>query len=516
MSQASRRKFLSDVGQGMLLASVGTTLAAELNLAPALAADVEPNARLTFGTLEPLVAILQETPAEKLLPLLVEKVKQGVSLKTLTAAGALANARAFGGNDYIGYHTFMALAPAFAMSEELPSEQRALPVLKVLYRNASRIQAFGGNGKDVLNPVVAEALSGDEPGGERIQAICRSGNMDLAEKTFAALAKGSTGEAFNHMQYALQDEVDVHRVVLAWRAWLTLDFTGVEQAHTLLRQSVRYCVNAENGMKRRNGSPSSIRTLLPKLLEQHKLLANQLGAKRGDDSWLASLAKVIANASRDQAAEAVAAALAEGFAPDSIGEAMSLAANELVLRDPGRQSANGEKQIGSVHGDSVGVHASDAANAWRHIAAVSNPRNTAASLIVGAFHTAGQAGGLKKDFYPSAEHLDKVTLKDEAALLKELKAAVQAQDQFQAAAVTQRYGELGFDARSVFQTLLQFAVSEDGALHAEKYYRTVVEEFSASRPAYRWRHLTALARVTASECGRPAPGIAQARELLKG
>jgi hypothetical protein len=63
--------------------------------------------------------------------------------------------------------------------------------------------------------------------------------------------------------------------------------------------------------------------------------------------------------------------------------------------------------------------------------------------------------------------------------------------------------------------MLRYAISEDGALHAEKYYRTVTEEFAATRPAFRWRHLAGLARVTASEYGWPAPGVAQARQLLK-
>ena len=84
-----------------------------------------------------------------------------------------------------------------------------------------------------------------------------------------------------------------------------------------------------------------------------------------------------------------------------------------------------------------------------------------------------------------------------------------------AAAVVHRYGALGHAPRPVFDLLLRYAVSEDGALHAEKYYRTVTEEFSATRPAFRWRQLVALARVTASEYGRPAAGIAEARELLK-
>ena len=77
------------------------------------------------------------------------------------------------------------------------------------------------------------------------------------------------------------------------------------------------------------------------------------------------------------------------------------------------------------------------------------------------------------------------------------------------------YGELGQPERPVFDLLLCYAISEDGALHAEKYYRTVSEEFAATRAAFRWRQLTALARVTASEYGRPAAGCEEARGLLK-
>ena len=84
-----------------------------------------------------------------------------------------------------------------------------------------------------------------------------------------------------------------------------------------------------------------------------------------------------------------------------------------------------------------------------------------------------------------------------------------------ACAIVQRYGELHLPSRPVFDLMLKYAVSEDGALHAEKYYRTVSEEFAATRPAFQWRQLAALARVTASEHGYPAPGYEQACQLLK-
>jgi hypothetical protein len=505
MTRWTRRDFLADVGKGMLAASIGAAAAAEMGLAPANAFDGPE--RLSFGNLEPLAALIQETPPDKLLPALVEKLHGGADLRTLVAAGALANARAFGGQHYEGYHTFMALAPAYDMARELPEERRALPVLKVLYRNATHIQASGGNKHDVLHPVQTAVPPEGRPGGEVLREAVRKREVDRAEQTFAALCQGKAEDAYNDLQLIVQDQVNVHRVVLAWRAWALLDLTGKEHAHTLLRQSVRFCC--------KEGNDANVPAVLVKLLDQYKLVGRPLGDKKPDDAWVEKMGQTVYGSGRAEAAEAVAAALAEGMAPEAISEAIALGANQLVLRDPGRQKADGFKGVGSVHGDSVGVHASDAANAWRNIARVSNPRNTVASLIVAAYHTAGQQKYAGREPLPWAEQLEKITAKDAPALLGEAEDAIKAGDQARACAAVQRYGDLGHAARPVFDLLLCYAVSEDGALHAEKYYRTVTEEFAALRPAFRWRQLVALARVTASEYGRPAPGYQEACRLLK-
>jgi hypothetical protein len=517
MGASSRREFLADVGRGMLIAGLGPALAADLGLARAEAAE-EGGDRLKFGALEPLVALMQETPLDRLLPALVEKRREGTDLRTLTAAAALANARTFGGHDYIGFHTIMALVPAYEMARRMRADRRPLPVLKVLYRNTSRIQDFGGVKKEVLHPVEAGGLSKGRDGGELLQQATRKADFDEAERTFAALAKGQpAGEAFNHLQYAVQDEVDVHRVVLAWRSWALLDLTGKDQAHTLLRQSVRYAVRTEQSIVDKKRRPPAIRAVLPKLLDQYKLVGRPLGKRTADDAWVERLSRTIYGGKPAEAAEAAAAALAEGMAPGAVAEAMVLAANRLVLCDQGRPKewAQDGKPVGSCHGDSVGVHASDAANAWRNIARVSNPRNIVASLIVGAYHTAGQLHHQNKDPYPLPEQLEKVKAKGAAGLLKEAEGAIRDKDQFRACAVVHRYGELGHDPQPVFDLLLRYAVSEEGALHAEKYYQTVSEEFGFLRPAFRWRELAALARVTTSEYGYPARGYAEACKLLR-
>src|SRR5437667_9028271 len=152
----TRREFLAEVGRGMLVASLGYELATDLGLSSALAE--ETTERLTFGSLEPLVRLMQDTPATRLVPVLVEQMRSGADLRRLVAAAALANARTFGGEDYVGFHTMMALAPAFHMSQELPAELQPLPVFTVLYRNTNRIQERGGRKAEVLHPVKPAAL----------------------------------------------------------------------------------------------------------------------------------------------------------------------------------------------------------------------------------------------------------------------------------------------------------------------------------------------------------------------
>ena len=370
----SRRQFLAEVGQGMLVASVGSALAVDLGLAPKAIADDAPNKRLTFGAMEPLVSMMQSTPADKLLPLVVSKLQSGTDLRIVVAAAALANARAFGGHDYDGYHTFMALLPAYQMAQELPEASRALPVLKVLHRNSRFIQNAGAVDHDALHALVAD---GQPPSnGERyaLRDAVRLADQARVERTLATIALGSLDDAYQQVQSCVQDEVNVHRVVLSWRAWATLDLTGKDQAVTLLRQSVRFCVDSEQERIKKKQAEPGVRATLTKLLDQYHLVGAKPGTKAAEDAWIEKLCQAIYAGNREQAADAVAAALAEGMAPADVGEAISLAANRLVLRDPGRTRGDPERPVGSVHGASVGVHASDSANAWRNIA----PRKRAA------------------------------------------------------------------------------------------------------------------------------------------
>jgi hypothetical protein len=404
------------------------------------------------------------------------------------------------------------------MAGLLPENEAALPVFKVLYRNTQRIGEHGGRDAEVLHAVAqAASVTSGRPGVAEFLAALKAKDVVLAERFLEDCTTRDTAAAFNTLLHLVQENVEVHRTVLPYRAWEMIDLVGTEYASILLRQSLRYCLDAEN---QRQAGWSAHGKVLATLLESHHLLGREPGTKKGDDAFIEDLSRTIFQSSPEEAAGAVASALAEGFLPSIIGEALSLAASEIVLRDPGRIPAweFPGKVVGSVHGDSIGVHASDSANAWRNLARVSSGRNTYACLILGAWQVArdrgARSGLIDAEPVPSKRQLSAIKNSEEAVLLDQLDEAVQDNMQAHAAAIVRRYADLGLPEGPVFDRLLRYAISEDGALHAEKYFQTVRDDFYSTRPAFRWHHLIALARVTASEYGYAAAGQEEARALL--
>ena len=325
-----------------------------------------------------------------------------------------------------------------------------------------------------------------------IRDACRKPDVDLAERLLATVGD-SPRDAFNALQPAMQDDLNVHRFVLAHRAYGLVNLLGKDYSYSLLRQCVRFCVDQERDRVRHNYPESPLRALMPKLLDQYKLAGKSLGNRDPGDEAVDQLSEAIYKGPNQRSAEAVAAALAEGIDPEVVGEAISLAANRYVLR----QGAGNWR----THGDAAGVHSSDATNAWRNMARVAETRHAVTGLIVAAYHVGVQSPPFNTPPYPTDEHRALVKVQDAPGLLAETDDAIRHNDQPRATAAIQVYGERGYEVEPVLALLLKYAVSEDGRLHGEKYYNTVCEEYRTTRPAFRWRQVVALARVTASAYG---------------
>src|SRR6185295_3420796 len=303
MIPSSRREFLRDVGRGMLVAGIGTAVASDLGFSTAFA-DRGPEA-LPLGSHEALVELIRGTPPEQLQPILISKLKAGeVNNKQLISAAALANAEAFGGTDYVGYHTAMAMLPALNISTQLPAERSALPVRKVIYRNSAQCQSHGGGSKATLMALHAAEHSAEGDMGLKIREACRSADTKVAESVFGDMRNATPQEMFNAIQPAVQDDINVHRFVFAHRTYGMIGLLGKEYAHTLLRQSVRQMVDFELEHKRHNHPENPIRDLLPQLLDQYKLVGKTLGKKDPGDVAIDKLARTIYNGPPARSADA--------------------------------------------------------------------------------------------------------------------------------------------------------------------------------------------------------------------
>jgi len=491
MTHTNRRAFLSDVGRGMLAAGLGGSLANDLGFSTAFAEQGSDS--IPLGEYTALVELMRNTPAAKLQPLLAAKILKGeTDLKQLIAAGALANAVTFGGCDYVGFHTAMAMLPALEMSRQLATNRQLLPVLKVLYRNAQQIQNVGGASQTTLQALDAAEHASEGDVGVLIRDACRNVDVALGENLLAKVGD-SPLDAFNALQPAMQDDLNVHRFVFAHRTYGLVSLLGKEYAYSLLRQCVRFCANHEQMRIDHKQPESPIRTVVPKLLDQYKLVGKKLGKRDPGDGAVDELSQAIYYGPRDRAAEVAAAALAEGFDPEIVGEAISLASNLYVLR----QGSDKWR----THGDSAGVHSSDATNAWRNMARVAESGHAVSGLIVAAYHAGIQSAPFQTPAYPIDEHRALVKTSNGAGLLAETEDAIRNNDQGRATAAIQIYGERGYEVAPVFDLMLKYAVSEDGRLHGEKFYHTVREEYRTTRPAFRWRQIVALARVTSSAYG---------------
>jgi hypothetical protein len=438
--EPSRRHFLEVLGSGMFLTSLGVGLTQELGLA--------------------------QTPLAKLQPRIVAEIDGGASLAQLIAAGALANARAFGGRDYEGYHAFMALMPAYEMSTTMTGRGAARPVLKVLYRNTARMQAMGADHEPAMRgkPRSTSASGPDEQSSESLMLRVRSRDMQGAEAAFDAL----------------------------------------------LRQSIRQCVDREGSV--RSISEQPIRRELPSALEESGVLRAPLGRRAVDDDWIQARAHELRRANPKEGARLVAAALREGIAPEALGEALSLASTQRMLRQRGRNSASPGKPVGSVHGAGTGVHSSDTAAAWRGMARFGSEYQRKLALVAGGYHVAGQGAQVAAE--PFGYEGVEVEARTEQASLGMLAECLRSQDQAGAARAASLYAELGAALEPILALLHDSSLASDGALHAEKYYRTQAEALEGDRPAFRPLHLAALARVCASQSFASGAGRGQALALL--
>src|SRR5437899_11149436 len=281
--------------------------------------------------IEPLVQFIEETDGSRILEATLDKLRDGLPVKTLLTASALAVTRSSDlppGHHGGPLHPLVGIHALHHTVERVSGEQRFLPVLQHVALSNKHINHPG------MGPyILADAQPVD------------SGGVDGTKKAFFAAVNRGLYNAADHALLWLWDNIphaealdllltvaipkttlDDHYFIFPMFTWRALDWLGREYTPFLMRPAVRYVS--------RFPTPPPLRDIEP-LVEEYELLKRPLGFHTSPHEAGAIGLRGEAITECDTYAEIprmLAKALADGLSLQGTGEALSVGAAGLFMR----------------------------------------------------------------------------------------------------------------------------------------------------------------------------------------
>jgi hypothetical protein len=371
MSQRpSRRRFLQTAAAAG--ASLGLSeWAGLLPLGPANAdeARVTPGLVRFSPEIEPVVRLIEETPQEKCIAVMVEQLRKGLPYRHFLAALYLAAIRAarWHGDGVHGYdHSAYWVHSAYQLSLDLPAGEQLLPAFQAL-------SGFKGGQKAYPNKKGTPELTGKLPAADKapdeLHTALREWDSDRAERAIVALArsKGSTAVLEPLWHYAGRDWGFIgHMAILVASSCRLLETIGWQHAEHVLR----YVVQGLAGWGKSHADDPDVRPYWGNLKRVEKIVARLPGdwaGEKSNEGLTKELVTCLREGKGDEACELAASQLADGKAQArAIWDAVHLTAGELVLNS---KTGGGRHLPFRTNGDAL--HANTSANGLHYAFRVS-------------------------------------------------------------------------------------------------------------------------------------------------
>jgi hypothetical protein len=309
-------------------------LAALAPLGPAKAdeAKVTPDLVRFSPEIEPVVRLIEQTPRDKCIAVMVEQLKKGLPYRYFLAALYLAAIRAarWHGDGAHGWdHNAYVVHSAYQLSLDLPAGERLLPAFYAL-------SCFGH--KAYTDKRGTRELTGKLPAAdkavEELHAAMKEWDADRAERAVVALARsrGSTAVLEPLWHYACRDwDFIGHLAILAANSFRLLDTIGWQHAEHVLRYVIQGF--AGGGKARENHADvRPYRANLPRVAKAVGRLPGGWAEGQGNEGLTKDLLTLLREGKGDEACDLSVKRLTMGKArAGAVWDAVHLAAGELVL-----------------------------------------------------------------------------------------------------------------------------------------------------------------------------------------
>jgi len=314
-----------------------------------------------------------------------------------------------------------------------------------------------------------------------------------------------------------KNQLDDHYFLFPVFTWRALEYLGWEYAQYIGRAPVRYVT--------RPTMPASLDDV-DALIATFGLLERDLRVATGDDETaaLTALADEIGRCHKfSEVPGMLARALADGVSLEGAGEGLSVGGSTLFLR--------------SQTGNPMDVHINTGANTRRYL--LRQPelslRTKLRALLV--WNTGPEVlmaqRMLAPDLQPEPERVAALPPRTQDELLADIEALIarlpvgerlpkanlatwRSTDEVkQAAALAQQYANAGYAPEALIALLGRIACRDNFTeMHALKHHQATYEEFHATRPSLRWRHLVAAVQAAAISHGRIQDVYEHAAEVM--
>ena len=473
--------------------------------------------------IEPLVQFIEETTPDRIVAAAHDKLSAGTTVKDMLLASALAVVRSSDlppGHHGGPLHPLCGLHAVHHVSARLTGEYAMLPV----------IQNVAVANKHIHSPAMGPYMLAEA------KAVSENGDVDATVKAFrTAVSRGVYNACDHYFLYLLErlspmqvlelllevgvpkNQLDDHYFLFPVFTWRALEYFGWEYAKYIGRSPVRYIT--------RPTAPAMM-IMVDELIKKYELLERDLRAKTGDDETPAVTAladEVGRSGDFAEIPEMLARALAGGLSLEGAGEALSVGGSTLFLR--------------SKTGNPMDVHINTGANTRRYLLRqpeLSRRIKLQALLVWNTGPEVRMAQHmLATEVQPETERVAALPHHTQQELLEEIETVIgrlpvgerlpsaglaswRSTDEVKhVAALAQQYADQAYEPEPLIDVIARIACRDNFTeMHAFKHHQATYEEFYATRPSLRWRHLVAAVQASAISHGRIQDVFEHAAEVM--
>ena len=333
------------LGELGFLSQLGPVSAAEAKLEPKIV-RLQPE-------IEPLVRLIEETPRERLLEEVADRIHKGLSYRELLAALLLVGVKNVEPRPSVGFkfHAVLVVNSAHLASLASPAEHRWLPIFWALdYYKSAEAQDVKERGDWTLSAVDESAVPPAHKARNAFTTAMDNWDEAAADAAVAGLARSAGANEIYELlfRYGMRDFRSIgHKAIYVANSLRTLQCIGWQHAEPVLR-SLTYALLSHEG-----GNPAKRDDAADRPFRRNRELATKIQAEwqngKLDKSATEELIQVFRTASNDQACDAVVEVINNGVAPQTIWDALHVAAGELLLRQSGIVALHAVTTTNALH-----------------------------------------------------------------------------------------------------------------------------------------------------------------------